>query len=145
MSQDNQVATEEGSNLVFGAENALKSAQISQAPMLGLLNMIYGSAESSSLLGNQNTTHNTELWDSEHYALSLSEHSGHLETDTKMLSSFFKYLACFIKQHPLGEHPIKQFLTILEVGSYVWNLLQVISESGCDCFKILSQSNAPTC
>ena len=61
---------------------------------------------------------NTELWDSEHHALSLSEYSGHLETDTKMLSISLKYLTGFIKQHF-----IEQFPTILGVSSYVWNLL----------------------
>jgi len=90
-------------------------------------------------LGNQNITHNTELWDGEHHALLLSGYSKHLETDTKMLSTFLKCLTGFIKQHP-----IEQFPTILGVGSYVWNLLQAISESGWDCFKVLPQSNAPT-
>ena len=103
--------------------------------------MIYGSAESSSLLGNQNIAHNNELWDGEHHALSLSEYSRHLETDTKMLSTSLKCLTGFIKQHPLGGCPIKQFSTILEVGSYVWNLLQAISESVWNYFKVSSQTN----
>ena len=81
--------------------------------------MIHGLAESSSLSENQNITYNNELWDGEHYALSLSGYSEHLETNTKMLSSSLKYLACFIKQHPLEGHPIEQFPTILGVGSYV--------------------------
>jgi len=81
--------------------------------------MIHGSAESSSYLGNQNIAHNTELWDGEHHALSLSEYSGHLEIDTKMLSTSLKRLTGFIKQHPLGGHPIEQFPIILEVGSYI--------------------------
>ena len=123
MSWDDQVAAEEGNNMVFGAENAPKSAQVHQAPMLGPLNMIHGSAESSSHLGNQNIAHNNELWDGEHHALSLSGYSGHLETDTKMLSTSLKRLTGFIKQHPLGGCPIEQFPTILGVGSYVWNLL----------------------
>ena len=106
--------------------------------------MIHGSAESSSHLGNQNIAHNTELWDGEHYTLSLSRYSEHLETDTKMLSTSLKRLTGFIKQHPLGGCPIEQFPTILEVGSYVWNLLQVISESGWDHFKVSPQTNAPT-
>ena len=130
--------------MVFRAENVPKSAQVPQASMLGPFNIIHGSAESSSHLGNQNITHNTELWDGEHHVLSLSEYSGHLETDTKMLSTSFKYLTGFIKQHPLGGHPIKQFSTILGVGSYVWNLLQTISESGWNCFKVFPQTNAPT-
>ena len=119
MSWDDQVAAEEGNNMVSGAENVPKSTQLPQAPMLGPLNMIHGSAESSSHLGNQNIAHNTELWDGEHHALSLSGYSGHLETDTKMLSTFLKHLTGFIKQHPLGGHPIEQFPTILGVGSYI--------------------------
>ena len=97
--------------------------------MLGPLNMINRSAESSSHLGNQYIAHNNELWDGEHHALSLYGYPGHLETDIKMLSTSLKHLTGFIKQHPLGGHPIKQFPTILGVGSYVWNLLQAISES----------------
>ena len=111
MSWDDHVAAEEGSNMVSGAENTPKSVQVSQVPMLGPLNMIHGSAESSSLLGNQNIAHNTELWDGEHHASSLSGYSGHLETDTKMLSTSLKHLTGFIKQHPLGGHPIEQFPT----------------------------------
>ena len=61
-----------------------------------------------------------------------------------MLSSSLKHLAYFIKQYFLGRHPIKQFSTILGVGSYVWNLLQAVSEAGWDHFKISSQPNAPT-
>ena len=112
--------------------------------MLRPLNMIHGSAKSSSHLGNQNIAHNNELWDGEHHALSLSGYSGHLETDTKMLSISLKRLTGFIKQHPLGGRPIEQFPTILGVGSYVWNLLQAISESGWDRFKVSPQTNAPT-
>jgi len=61
-----------------------------------------------------------------------------------MLSSSLECLTTFIKQHPLGGCPIEQFPTILEVDSYVWNLLQEISEARWDCFKISSQTNAPT-
>ena len=107
MSWDDQVAAEEGNNMVSGAEYVPKSAQLPQAPMLGPLNMIHGSAESSSHLGNQNIAHNNKLWDGEHHALSLSRYSGHLETDMKMFLSSLKHLACFIKQYPLGGHPIK--------------------------------------
>ena len=60
-----------------------------------------------------------------------------------MLSTSLKRLIGFIKQHPLEGHPIEQFPTILGVGSYVWNLLQAISESGWDCFKVSPQTNAP--
>ena len=82
MSWDNQIAAKEGNNMVSRAENIPKSIQLPQAPILGLLNMIHRSAELSSYLGNQNITHNNELWNSEHHALSLSGYSEHLETDT---------------------------------------------------------------
>ena len=55
MSWDDQVAAEEGNNMVSGAEYVPKSTQLPQASILELLNMIHRSAESSSLLGNQNT------------------------------------------------------------------------------------------
>ena len=106
--------------------------------------MTHGLAESSSQLGIQNITDNTELWDGEHYVLSLSSYSRHLETDIKMLFSFLKYLICFIKQHPLREYFIKQFSTILGVNSYIWNLLQAVSEASWNHFKISPQSNAFT-
>ena len=61
-----------------------------------------------------------------------------------MLSISLKCLTGFIKQHPLGGRPIEQFPTILGVSSYIWNLLQAISESSWDCFKVLPQTNAPT-
>ena len=128
MSWDNKVAAEEGNNMVSRAENVPKSTQLPQAPMLGPLNMIHGSAESSSHFGNQNIAHNNELWDGEHHALLLSGFSGHLETDTKMFSISLKCLTGFIKQHPLGGCPIEQFPTILGVGSYVWNLFFFIHQ-----------------
>ena len=115
-----------------------------QAPILGPLNMIHRLAESSSQLGNQNIAHNNELWDSKHYALSLSRYSGHLKTDIKILSTSLKCLTGFIKQHSLGGYPIEELPTILGVSSYVWNLLQAIYKSGWDCFKVLPQFNAPT-
>ena len=61
MSWDDQVATEEGNNMVSGAEYVPKSTQLPQAPILGPLNMIHGSAESSFHFGNQNIAHNNEL------------------------------------------------------------------------------------
>ena len=106
--------------------------------------MTYGLAELSSQLGIQNITDNTELQDDEHYVLSLFSYSRHLETDIKMLFSSLKHLACFIKQHPLRGYFIKQFSTILGVDSYVWNLLQAVSEASWDHFKISSQSDAST-
>ena len=47
MSWNDQVSAEEGRDLVFGLETA------SQAPMLGPLNMIYGSAELAPQLGRE--------------------------------------------------------------------------------------------
>ena len=61
-----------------------------------------------------------------------------------MLSTSLKRLTGFIKQYSLRGYPIKQFSTILGVGSYVWNLLQAISESGWNCFKVSPQTNAFT-
>ena len=119
MSWNDQIAAEKGRNMLSRAENVLKSTQLPQASILGPLNMIHGSAESSFQLGNQNIAHNNELWDGEYHALSLSGYSGHLETDTKILSTSLKHLTGFIKQHPLGGHPIKQFPTILGVSSYI--------------------------
>ena len=100
--------------MVSEAENAPKSTQVLQAPMLGPLNIIHGSAESSSHLGNQNIAHNTEHWDGEYHALSLSGYSGHLETDTKILSTSLKHL------------------------------IGLISNFGWDHFKVSPQTNAPT-
>ena len=119
MSWNNQVAAEEGNNMVSGAENTPKSTQLPQTSILGPLNMIHGLTESSSLLENQNIAYNTKLWNGEHHDLSLFGYSRHLEADTKILFTSLKCLTGFIKQHPLGEHPIEQFLTILGVGSYV--------------------------
>ena len=87
--------------------------------MLKLLNMIYRSAKSSFQLGIHNIAYNTELWDSEYYVLSLSGYLRQLETDTKVLFTFFKHFTCFIKQHFLRKCPIEQFITILRVDSYV--------------------------
>ena len=62
--------------------------------------------------------------------LSLSGYSRYLETDAKMLSLFLKYLTQFIIKYSLEEQSVDQFSTILGVRSYVWNLLQTISEAG---------------
>jgi len=50
ISWNNQVSAEEGWNLVFGLEMALQVTQRPQAPMFGLLNIIYRSAELASEL-----------------------------------------------------------------------------------------------
>ena len=82
--------------MVSKAKNVPKSAQILQTPILGPLNMIHGSAESSSLLKNQNIAYNNELWNNEYYALLLSGYSKYLETNTKMFSTSLKCFFLFI-------------------------------------------------
>ena len=68
----------------------------------------------------------------------------HLETDAKVLATSLKHLAYFIQKRPLKGHSIEQFPSILGIGSYVWRLLQAISEASQDHFKILPQPDAPT-
>ena len=68
----------------------------------------------------------------------------HLEADAKVLATSLKRLACFIQKHPLKGHPIEQFPSVLGIGSYVWRLLQAVSEAGWDRFKISPQPDAPT-
>ena len=68
--------------------------------MLGLFNLIHKSAELFSQLENSNIAYNTELCDSDHYILLLSNYFGHIETDNKMLSLFLKHLIYFIKKVP---------------------------------------------
>jgi len=68
----------------------------------------------------------------------------HLEADAKVLTTSLIHLACFIQKHPLKGHLIKQFPSILGIGSYVWRLLQAVSEAGWDCFKISPQSDTST-
>jgi len=41
-------------------------------------------------------THDTDLWDSDHYVMSLSGCDMHLEANVKMLTTSLRYLACFI-------------------------------------------------
>ena len=53
ISWDDQVSAEEGRDLVFGLETAPQATQRPQAPMLGLFNMIHGSAESAPQLGRE--------------------------------------------------------------------------------------------
>ena len=144
MSQNNQVSAKESKNLVSGEENAFKSTQRFQALMLGPFNLIHRSAESSFQLVNRNTTYNTELWNGDHHILSLSNYSRYLETNAKILSLSFKHLTYFIKKCSLRGQSVNQFPTILGVGSYIWNLLQAISEAKQDYFKVLSQYDTPT-
>jgi len=68
----------------------------------------------------------------------------HLEADAKVLATSLKHLACFIQKCPLKGRPIEQFPSVLGIGSYVWNLLQAVSEAGWDRFKISPQPDAPT-
>ena len=89
-------------------------------------------------------THDTDLWDSDHHVTSLSGCDMHLEADAKVLATSLKRLACFIQKRPLKGCPIEQFPSVLGIGSYVWRLLQTISEAGWNRFKISSQPDAPT-
>ena len=70
-----------------------------------------------------NVTHNTDLWDGDHHVTSLSGCDMHLEADAKMLAISLRHLACFIQKCSLKDCPIEQFLSVLEIGSYVWRLL----------------------
>ena len=60
-----------------------------------------------------NVTHNTNLWDGDHYVTSLSGCDMHLEADAKVLATSLKRLACFIQKHPLKSCPIEQFFFFL--------------------------------
>ena len=91
-----------------------------------------------------NVTHDTDLWDSDHYMTSLSGCDMHLEANTKVLTTSLRHLACFIQKCSLKGCPIEQFPSVLGIGSYVWRLLQAVSEAGWDCFKISPQPDAPT-
>ena len=68
----------------------------------------------------------------------------HLEADAKVLATLLRHLVYFIQKHPLKSHPIEQFPFVLGISSYVWRLLQAVSEAGWDCFKISPQPDAPT-
>jgi len=72
--------------------------------------------------------------------LLLFSYFRYLETNTKILSSFLEYLIWFIKKCSLGKQSVDQFPTIIRVGSYIWNLVQTISEANYN-YKVLSQSN----
>jgi len=68
----------------------------------------------------------------------------HLEADAKVLTTSLRHPACFIQKRPLKSHPIEQFPSVLGIGSYVWRLLQAVSEASWDRFKISPQPDAPT-
>ena len=91
-----------------------------------------------------NVTHDTDLWDGDHHVMSLSGCDMHLEADAKVLATSLKHLACFIQKRPLKGCPIEQFPSVLGIGSYVWRLLQAVSEAGWDRFMISPQPDAPT-
>ena len=76
--------------------------------------------------------------------ISLSGCDIHLEADAKVLTTSSMCLIYFIQKCPLKSYPIEQFPSILEIGSYIWRLLQAVSKAGWDCFKILPQPDAPT-
>ena len=77
-----------------------------------------------------NVTHDTDLWDGDHHVTLLSGCDMHLEADAKVLATSLKRLACFIQKRPLKGRPIEQFPSVLGIGSYVWRLLQAVSEAG---------------
>jgi len=83
-----------------------------------------------------NITHNTDLWNGDHYVISLSGCDMYLEADAKVLAISLICLAHFIQKYPLKGHPIEQFPPILGISFYVWRLLQTVSETSWDCFKI---------
>ena len=91
-----------------------------------------------------NVTHDTDLWDGNYHVTSLSGCDMHLEADAKVLATSLRHLACFIQKRPLKGRPIERFLSILGIGSYVWRLLQTVSEAGWDHFKISPQPVAST-
>ena len=70
-----------------------------------------------------NITHDTNLWDSNHYVILLFGCNIHLEADAKVFAIFLMCLAHFIQKHLLKGHPIEQFPSFLGIGSYVWRLL----------------------
>ena len=72
--------------------------------------------------------------------LLVSDYTGHLKADAKMLSLSLNYFVYFKKCFFEG-YSIEQFPTILGVSSYVWNLFQTILEASLDYFKISSQFN----
>ena len=66
--------------------------------MLGPSNLIHKLVKSSLQLGNDNITYNTNLWDGNHYVLSLSSYSRHLETNANMFSLSFQYFTHFVEK-----------------------------------------------
>ena len=75
---------------------------------------------------------------------SLSGCDMHLEANAKVLAISLRCLVCFIQKRSLKSRPIEQFPSVLGIGSYVWRLLQAVSEAGWDRFKISPQPDAPT-
>jgi len=65
-------------------------------------------------------THDTDLWDGDHYVMLLSGYDMHLEANAKMLATSLRHLACFIQKRPLKDHPIEQFPSVLGIGFYIW-------------------------
>ena len=90
-----------------------------------------------------NVTHDSDLWDGEHYVTSLSGHFGYLENDAKVLVSSVLRIARFIQKHPIGSRLIEQFPPILGAGSIMWHLFQTVSAAGWDCFKVSPQPDSP--
>jgi len=68
----------------------------------------------------------------------------YLETDAEVLATSLIYLTYFIQKYSLKGHSIKKFSSILGIGSYVWRLLQTVSETGWDRLRISSQPDVST-
>jgi len=64
-------------------------------------------------------THDCDLWDSEHYVISLFGHFGYLENNAKVLALSVLCIACFIQKHSIGNCPIEQFPPILGASSII--------------------------
>ena len=76
--------------------------------------------------------------------LLLSNYFRYFEIDVKMLSLSFGHLTYFIKKYLLIRCSVNQFSTILEVGSYIQDILQIISEARQNYFKDLLQPDIST-
>ena len=75
--------------------------------------------------------------------LLLSNYFRYFEIDVKMLSLSFGHFTYFIKKY-LVRCSVNQFSTILEVGSYIQDLLQIISEARQNYSKDLLQPDIST-
>jgi len=51
--------------------------------------------------------------------MSLSGYDIYFEADAKVFVTSLIYIACFIQKCSLKDHPIEQFPSVLEIGSYI--------------------------